>query len=413
MSLDKAITFLRNNGDEIINFASKLISIPSVNPPGDMTEIASFIKDYLGSWGLDVKWIEPKKGKITLLSSIGDGDELLMLNGHMDVVPPGDVNKWKHPPFSGKIVGEYLYGRGASDMKGPLASMIFAYIAFAQNFSNLDHKVSFSIVPDEETGGQYGVGYLVEVMKLKPKYVLIGEPSTIYVANIGEKGILWLRFRVDGKPGHASLSPYVGQNAIVKAMDVIKEIYELTKVNFEPPQDIKETAVKSGEIVAKTTKNRELRRIFYSLSCNVGVIKGGVKVNVVAPYCEFDVDLRIPHGASTNDIINLVKNQVASKFNVKFEVVAKEEPNYTSPKSKLLEKLSIAAKEELNVEITPTLITGATDGRYFRCVGSDVIIYGPADWLGIHGYDEKVRVDELKAASRIYLRAISYLVKDS
>lgn len=412
MELDKGINFLKENEDVMIKFASEMIRIPSINPPGDVTEAAKFVKEYLNKWGIDINWFEPQKGRVTLLSSIGDGEELLMLNGHIDVVPPGDLDKWRFPPFSGEIRDGYLYGRGASDMKGPLAALIYAYIAFYQFVKDLNVKISLSIVPDEETGGAYGAKYLVYDLGHKPRYVMIAEPSTIYAANIGEKGIIWFKFNVYGTPGHASMSPYVGDNAILKANSIINDLYKVVDIDFEPPSEIKEVAIKSGELIATVTGVEELKRIFYSLSCNVGIIKGGVKVNVIAPKCEFEVDMRVPHGVKIDDVINIIKKKIDKYKGVNFEIIAKEEPNYTSPNSILLKKLSLSVKEELDIDIIPTLIMGATDGRYFRSVGSDVIIYGPAEWNGIHGYNERVNINELKAASRVYLRTIHHLINN-
>jgi|Deesub1362B_J571_1020462.scaffolds.fasta_scaffold00005_240 succinyl-diaminopimelate desuccinylase len=412
MEIDVLMGKFREMESEVPKLAADLIKIPSVNPPGDMTEIAGYIRDYLSKYGIECQLKEPEKGKINIISRYGETNDIeLMLNGHMDVVPPGDEDKWTYPPFSGIIRDGYLYGRGASDMKGALAALIISYIAAVNYVENIEKTISLALVPDEETGSSRGTQYLIKDLGLRPKYILIGEPSTLYAYNMGEKGILWYKIRVRGIPGHASASPYIGDNAILKSADIIKDIYSLTKIDFEPPTQLKEIAKVSGELVSSVIGKPELKRIFTSLSCNIGLIKGGVKTNVIAPDCELDFDMRIPHGLTVDDVINLVKEKL-SRYgeSIEIEKVAGEDPSYTDPYSKLISAITSSVKEELNVIPVATLIQGATDARHFRMEGGEAVIYGPAEWKGVHGYNERIKVEDLIHASRIYLRIIHKMI---
>lgn len=93
---------LRN---DLANLVSKLIQIPSVNPPGYTINIAGFIRDWLGERGFKSEFREYAKDKPNVIARVGRGGKpVLILNGHMDVVPPGDDSRWVYPPFSGKIV---------------------------------------------------------------------------------------------------------------------------------------------------------------------------------------------------------------------------------------------------------------------------------------------------------------------
>ncbi|WP_243671292.1 M20/M25/M40 family metallo-hydrolase [Vulcanisaeta sp. JCM 16161] len=107
--------------NQIIDLTSRLIQIPSVNPPGYTVNIAGFIKDWLNNLGFRSEVREYAKDKPNVIARVGRGKPVLILNGHMDVVPPGDETKWVYPPFSGKVVEGRVYGRGATDMKGGLA----------------------------------------------------------------------------------------------------------------------------------------------------------------------------------------------------------------------------------------------------------------------------------------------------
>jgi len=407
MDLNSLLNQIGKHKEDIIKLASDLIKIPSVNPPGNMTQIANYLKDFFNVHGINVKWLEKVKGRVNLISEYGSGENILVLNGHMDVVPPGDESKWKFPPFSGEIINGYLCGRGASDMKGPLAALIYAYLIYVQSSPETNGKLILTIVPDEETGGYYGSKYLVSELGMKSRYTLIAEPSTIYAINIGEKGILWFKVDISGKPAHASMSPFIGENAILIAQEIINDIYKLVELDFKPPDDVSVVVDKSGELYASLMNTDSIRRIFRRLSCNIGLINGGVKTNIVAPNCSLEFDIRIPPGTSTSNVIEMIKNVLARYGSeVKFTVSISEEPNYTSPKSQIVSKLASIIESETGIKPILTLIPGATDGRFFREVGSETVIYGPAEWQGIHGYNEKVKVDELVIAAKIYLRLI-------
>ncbi len=403
--LDKLLSKGREYEEELIDFLSRFIQVKSVNPPGDMREAGEFVKDFLERWGLESQWIEPKEGVVTIYSKVGDED-YLMLNGHMDVVPEGDHSRWTYPPYSGKVVDGYVYGRGASDMKGGLSALIFAYAVFTNVFDKIEKGLSLAAVGDEEVGGRYGSLYLAKDMGVKPKYVLLGEPSTLGYYNIGEKGIVWYRVKVLGEPAHASVSPYAGDNAIVKAAKVIDEVYKLAEIDFEPPEDIREIAIQSGMKARELMGIEGIEKIFFRLSCNAGIIKGGVKTNVVAPECTIDFDMRIPHAIKVDDVLTLVRERLSKFKGVTVEEMTGHDPNYTSPTTELAKVIEESAVEELGFKPKPSLVMGATDGRHFRLHGSDAVVYGPGEWERIHGFDERIAVDDVKKAFRVYLRIL-------
>ncbi len=407
-SLDKLLDRLKSEESSLVKLVSDLVKIPSVNPPGDMSEIAGFIRDYLDSVGISYKIFEPSKGVITIYSRIGleEDRDYLHFNGHMDVVPVGDEDKWHFPPFSGKVVDGYIYGRGASDMKAGLAVLIKVFEIIARYWEGMPKSLSISIVPDEETGGKLGSKYLVEKIGIRPKYVIISEPSTIECVEVGEKGIMQYRVKVKGIPKHASISPYVGENAILKACEIAKKIYKLVELEFKPPEELRDIVESSGELIAKRLNNPSLKRIFKSLSCNLGLIKGGVKTNVVAPNAEMDFDMRIPPGLTVRKVLDMVNDIVRDyKDSVDIKLLSGEDPTYTNPNSPVVNAICEAARVELGVNIQKSLVTGATDGRHFRAYGAEVAVYGPGEWGTIHGYNERVKIDDIKISARVILRA--------
>jgi len=404
--LDKAVRY----EEDLIKFLQGLVRIPSVNPPGDMTEAAAYIKDFLDRWGLDAEYIEPRKGVISVYSKVGSGPDYLMLNGHMDVVPEGDHDKWSVPPFSGEVIDGYLYGRGASDMKAGLAALIYAYALYTSLNDKISKPLSLAAVGDEEVGGREGSLYIAREMGIRPKYVLLGEPSTLGYYNIGEKGIVWYRVKLSGEPVHASISPYAGRNAIVEATKVIERIYRLAERDFKVPDELVEVAINSGRKARELMGVDGLEKIFFRLSCNVGMIEGGVKTNVVAPNAKLEFDMRIPHGLTVEHVLEMVRESIADVEGVEIEKVAGEDPNYTRPDTELGRVIEESAYKVLGMRPEPSLVMGATDGRHFRMYGSEAVVYGPGEWERIHGYDERVKIDDVRRAFRIYLLTIDGLV---
>ena len=360
---------------------SKLIQFPTVNPPGDnLFECASFIRDYFSSYGFSASIIEFEKGWPTVIvDNRKRSDKSVFLNGHYDVVPTGDRSKWEYDPFSGKILGDKVYGRGATDMKGGLA--VFMQV-FTEIADKVPYNLIFTAVPDEETGGEKGSKYLAE--KYNPSLVLISEPSGSDSINIGEKGLLQVKLISRGKVAHGSL-PSLGENAIMK---IVKDIFSLEKIKdieIKIPDDVKEALTAK---IPEIAKNDAIR-----ISFNPGVIKGGVKVNVVPDYAEAEVDMRIPPGIKSEEALQIVKSLVSLSSVVPLDT---SEPNYTSPNDIFVVKLEETIKRLLNVTPTKYIMTGATDGRYFRYKGVPTIVYGPGELGLAHSYNEYITFKELR-----------------
>src|SRR5262245_27421020 len=119
MRKSRLIDELRKRQGDLFELCSRLIQIPSENPPGDTTKLATFIRDHLAAQGSVVHSHEPMSGRPNLVASIGTGAPNLVLSGHLDEFPAGQG--WTRPPFSGAIESGRIWGRGAGDMKAGLA----------------------------------------------------------------------------------------------------------------------------------------------------------------------------------------------------------------------------------------------------------------------------------------------------
>ncbi|BFH74559.1 ArgE/DapE family deacylase [Sulfurisphaera javensis] len=375
---------------ELEELTSKLIQFPTVNPPGEkLSECASFIKDYFLSYGYSANIIEFEKGwPIVIVENKKKSGNTVMLNGHYDVVPTGDKNKWKYDPFSGKILEDKVYGRGSTDMKGGLAVFMKVFVDVADK---IDYDLIFVAVPDEESGGEKGSKYLAE--RYSPNLVLISEPSGSDSINIGEKGLLQVKLVANGKVAHGSL-PSLGDNAIMKIVRDLIQLEKIKDIEIKIPENLLEPMI--SRIPSEIVKDDVLR-----ISFNPGVIKGGVKVNVVPDYAEVEVDMRIPPGITSSEALKLVKSLIKYSSVIPIDI---SEPNYTSPDNEFIIKLENIIKEELKISPKKYIITGATDGRYFRYKGIPTIIYGPGELGLAHSYDEFITFKELRNSYAVIKR---------
>jgi acetylornithine deacetylase len=161
---------------------------------------------------------------VAVLKGTGDGRSLI-LNGHIDVVPVGDEQNWKHDPFSGLIEAGKLYGRGSTDMKGGTVALLLALEAIIQSGIHLKGDVIFQSVIEEESGG---AGTLAAVLKgYRADGAIIPEPTNMKIFP-KQQGSMWFRIHVKGKSAHGG-TRYEGVSAIEKSMIVVQRLAELEK----------------------------------------------------------------------------------------------------------------------------------------------------------------------------------------
>src|SRR5271157_1313443 len=231
---------LRDIEQEITNLLSDLIHINTTNPPGNETQAATYIAEYLSKEGFKTEIIEsaPRRGNvITRLKGTGDKPSLLLLS-HLDVVA-ANPQEWTVDPFAGAVKDGYIYGRGAYDMKSMTAIEIMVIKLLNKNHVKLKGDVVLTGTPDEEQGGEEGAGYLLRKHKEKIwcPYVInegggLAFPSKkgyVFPVQTAEKGILWLRIKAKGTPGHGS-TPNMADNAILRINSVIGKLG-----NYKPP----------------------------------------------------------------------------------------------------------------------------------------------------------------------------------
>ncbi|MDQ7850036.1 MAG: ArgE/DapE family deacylase [Armatimonadota bacterium] len=389
---------IASRGDEVVALCRRLIQAPTENPPGDVSGAAALTAEALRSWGIDPAWHEPSPGRVSLVAAIGpQSGRTLILNGHLDVVPAGDPSRWTHPPFSGDVLDGFIWGRGSVDMKGGVAALLGAVHVLTR--VDLPGRIILVLVADEETGGRWGTRWLLEQTGLRGDGCLIAEPSGPEVSTIGQRGALWLRLRACGTPAHGSLSPYVGRNALVSIMDALRPVMDLAGRRGNCPPELAPILAESKRWMASHVGESATAALDH-VTVNLGVLRGGTKINVVPEEATAEVDIRVPLGCSTS-ALRAELTAALEGTGVEVETLDLAEPNFTLPDAHIAGALAAGVTEILGKPPAFLLQWATSDARHFRAAGIPVVQYGPFG-RGIHGYDEAVPADEVVRCAQVY-----------
>ena len=369
---------------ELIDLTTQLIQIPTENPPGNEKKAFLFLKPILLKMGFDVRILLSPKGRWNIIAerNWGKDGRRLIFNGHLDVVPSGDPSKWRYPPFQGKLNKGRIYGRGASDMKGGIASFLQAISMIDRSKIDLPRgTVVLHLVSDEESHGHQGMGFLTQKRMIQGDATIVGEPTYLDLM-IAQKGALWLRISTIGKSAHGS-RPHSGVNAIEK---MIKAIDQLNSISL-----------------------REEHPLLGNPTLNIGMIQGGTKINVVPDRCEIEVDRRILPSEERGVVLREIKESLDSlqlqdpSFQYQMEEIDFAEPSEIDPEDEIV-KISMEAIGEVRGE-RPKIkgSSGFTDARfYIKQCHIPALILGPGGVDQPHTTDESVEVDALIQAAQIY-----------
>ena len=315
-------------------------------------------------------WLEGRGADVTrrtygdrevLMSRAGDGPVKIVFHGHLDVVP-GRADQ-----FEPRIDGDLLFGRGAYDMKGALGAMMLAICELSANPPD-GATVEFVMVPDEERA-QPGVNAseMLVADGLRADMVICGEPTDMLVG-VQAKGVLILEVEVEGRAAHGS-TPWLGDNAILRALEVYRRIESLPFTNASTP-------------------------LFARPSVNLGRISGGDAVNKVPDRCHMDVDIRYLPGQDPEEILRQVRDAGPSEVAVSIA----RPPADTDPDHPLVTAL-IGAASSYDDCTTSIGRNGASDAVAFLAVGVPAVEFGPRG-AGHHGPDEHVDLPSLATYRR-------------
>ncbi len=274
----------------LIKTTQKVLSIDSQNPPGNEAKIAELVAKEMRSLGLEVKMVSYKKDRPNVIATWRgslprqqSAGRALLITPHTDTVPIG--KGWKFDPLGKDIVAGKIYGRGASDDKGNLACAMEALRSLREDGYAPRKDIILAATSDEETGSHLGIKPLLEKGVLRPQLALVLD-SVDFDTVIAQKGLCHCRVRVFGKKAHGATN-WMGVNAIELAAKIIRRL-------------------KKHECVFKK------HSLLNHPTVNIGTIRGGDKVNMVADFCEFSVDIRYMPRTDPKKVIRQVKDIIGS-----------------------------------------------------------------------------------------------------
>lgn len=363
---------------DVFDILDRLVAFPSVagKPNGD---IVGWIETHLAERGARVTVLPgPEGDRSNLFATIGPADVPgYILSGHMDVVPAGEP-QWSSPPFALRRDGERLHGRGATDMKGFLASALAALPALAR--LRLARPIHLAFSYDEEVGCR-GVPHLIARLPelcAKPLGVVVGEPSGMRAVR-GHKGKAAARATIRGRTGHSS-RPDLGLNAIHAMADALSAaVSEAERMThgpfgpaFEPP---------------------------YS-TLQAGVVAGGQSVNIIPATCTLELEARAIPGIDPASLLSPVKARAEACAEDGFQVEWTAMSAY--PALSLPQDAPLAALlHELTGQAPLAAVSYGTEAGLYQAAGFDAIICGPGDIDRAHKPDEYILASELAACQRM------------
>ena len=372
----------------MVKIASELVKIPSCSQTINReSDVAAYVYNLLIAEGITAELVEAEPGRfnvIGILRGTSNGRSL-MLSGHLDTVLAYDMID----PLSGRVEDGKLYGRGACDMKGPLASMLAAFIGVKRSGIILKCDLIFTGVIDEEETGK-GIEYLTKHGPFVDA-AIIGEPTSMRIA-LGHKGLEWIKIDIVGKKVHGGRMED-GINAVVMAGRLIDKIYS----EYVP------------------VLNKRLHPILGRPTINIGKIAGGDQPSTVPGICTVEIDRRRVPEESLEQVYDELSSIIADlhRQDPKFNAVVKEyfPPGMLLPHNPFFtektDPLVLSAQKvmgRLGVEKTdPTFFPAWTDaGVLADRTKTKCIIMGPGDLALAHTAEEYIETAELKQAAQLY-----------
>jgi acetylornithine deacetylase/succinyl-diaminopimelate desuccinylase-like protein len=433
--------------EETVRHLSRLIRAETVNPPGNELPAILEIKDILereGLGGEDFKIVEAAPGRVNLVARLrGDGSQRpLLMSGHVDVVPV-ERERWTHNPFGGEVIDGEVWGRGALDMKGYLATYLQIFLQVRRRKLPLKRDLILAAIADEEEGFVHGSKFLVKQHRelIDAEYgITEGGAFTMYMGKtklypiqVAEKGVCWLRMKTQGKPGHASM-PH-DENAVLYLAQAVERIRRAGHLPVHITPTFRAMLRSAGrQIPSRLGKlagmlanpwivrmllprlkgqSQSLLTAFTTNTCAPTVLRGGSKTNVIPSEAEAHLDCRRLPGQSIEDLKREILAITGER--VSLEVMNSSQGAEFSTETPFYRLMECATRQmDPDGIVIPLLLPAATDASEYQAAG--IQVYGftpgilPPGFPAIeltHGHNERIPVSYLASSLPVLWQVIT------
>jgi len=396
------LSWLGQREDEMAALLAELVAIATENPPGkNYRACADFLEKRLRQCGLECERLEAGDSKeaasdspVCLLANYGRGERVLYFHGHYDVVPAQSIEQFQ--PFR---KDHFMFGRGSCDMKGGIVAMLYAILALKASGAELDGRIALTLVPNEETGGEGGSGWLAAQGRLGRGGIgmLLAEPTSGAVWN-ANRGAISLRVRVLGKSAHVGLQ-HQGENAFERMHRVVERLQELKQ-----------------EVLRRTTNfNIGADQARHSILMLGGQSSGGANFNVVPEECWFTVDRRINPEENLEEerakLIAVLESCKREGIPLEWEILQEGRSSACHEEEPLGEALARSIRTVTGEPPRFEMCPGLLETRFYAAQGVPAYAYGPGLLSVAHGPKEYVDLRKVTDCAAIYALTAMEMLK--
>ena len=383
----------------VVDILSELVALPSVNPmggPADLSicfegRVSDWLVDFFRTIGAAYDRLEVSPGRDNVIARYNSpgADFTILLDAHQDTVPVAGMTI---APFEPKIADGRLYGRGACDVKGGMAAMLFAFRRLTLEQPAGAANVVLSCTCDEEatiTGITDLVSYwaagkrLTNLLATRPDVAVIAEPTGLDVV-VAHRGVTRFKIRTKGRACHSS-DPTQGINAVYRMAELVSALEEYS------------------QNLARTVKAHPLCG---SATLSVGKISGGTSVNIVPDECVIEIDRRVTPGEDGSRVVADIREYLAARlsFDFEFDPPWIECAALTDADNATLANAVLACVHAVD---GPHAVVGVPYGTHASqtcAAGVPSIVFGPGSIQQAHTKDEFIDITQLEKAAEVYFQ---------
>ncbi len=435
---------LKRYSDLAVEWEQEYLRIDTTNPPGNETRAAAFFKKIFDQEGIENRVFEYAPGRADLWARIphttAEGKRPIILLNHMDVVT-SDASHWKAPPFSGAIVGDSIYGRGAQDMKSEGLAQLVVMVMLQREKTPLDRDVIFLAVSDEEaagTGTDWFIAHQRDLLENAEflineggENLLEGGKAKYIGIDVGEKTPFWLHVVAHGRPGHGSrpiadsapnrlvraLNRIIAYHTPFKVLPVVEEFLR-DMAPYEPPARARQfhnirQAIQDKKFQEEVERDESLNYLLRD-TISLTMLGGSEQTNVIPPDAWANLDVRLLPGEDPKAFLESIKRVVGDpSVTIEPESAEFRTANYSPSDSSLFEAIRQVSQHYFpGTPVVPRITSGYTENQRYRPLGINAYGFSPytateEEGSTEHGNDERIRVEEVRRGFRVLFDVVT------